>query len=85
MVRLKELVADKEHKGEQDNLAAKAVDQVSMKDGEGKADIAANKNQQVVPHHDHHHQQPPLIRPQSKRVVKGPILLYVSYLTRASC
>ncbi|KAF8714415.1 hypothetical protein AX14_012711 [Amanita brunnescens Koide BX004] len=77
VVRLKELVADKEHKGEQDNLAAKAVDQVSMKDGEGKADIAANKNQQVVPHHDHHHQQPPLIRPQSKRVVKGPILLFV--------
>lgn len=78
MVRLKELVADKEHNGEQDKLAAKAVDQVAMKEGEGKADVSANKNQQVILHHDHDHQQQPLVRPQSRKVVKGPILLYVS-------
>lgn len=77
MVRLKELVADKEHNGEQDKLAAKAVDQVAMKEGEGKADASPNKNQQVILH-DHHHQQQPPIRPQSRKIVKGPILLYVS-------
>ena len=78
MVRLKELVADKEQNGEQDKLAAKAVDQVAMKEGEGKADASPNKNQQVILHHDHHHQQQPPIRPQSRKIVKGPILLYVS-------
>ena len=78
MVRLKELVADKEHNGEQDKLAAKAVDQVAMKEGEGKADASPNKNQQVILHHDHHHQQQPPVRPQSRKIVKGPILLYVS-------
>lgn len=75
VVRLKELVADKEHNGEQDKLAAKAVDQVAS---EGKADVSANKNQQVILHHDHHHQQQPPVRPQSRKLVKGPILLYVS-------
>lgn len=75
VVRLKQLVADKEHKEDQEKMAAKAADQVAMKDGEG-----VNKNQQIVPH-PHHHQHQPLVKPHSKRIVKGPILLYVSYTT----
>lgn len=77
VVRLKQLVADKEHKEDQEKMAAKAADQVAMKDGEAK-DAQANKNLQIVPHQHHHHHQP-LVKPQSRRVVKGPILLYVSY------
>ncbi len=83
VVRLKQLVADKEHKEDQEKMAAKAADQVTMKDGEGK-DVQANRNQLIVPHQHHHHHQP-LVKPQSRRVVKGPILLYVSYTTIRGC
>ena len=89
VVRLKELNAEKERKEEEEKMA----DQVAMKEGEGKVeggekrsamtgDVGAlvpvnknrNQNQQVVPHQQH-----PSVRPLStKRVVKGPILLYVA-------
>ncbi|KAF8627530.1 hypothetical protein AX15_004388 [Amanita polypyramis BW_CC] len=84
VIRLKELNAEKERKEEQEKMAAKVVDQVAIKEveGEEKSDagtagtlVPVNKNRshQVVPH-----QQQPLGKPlPTKRVVKGPILLFV--------
>ncbi|KAK2465142.1 hypothetical protein APHAL10511_002834 [Amanita phalloides] len=84
VVRLKELNTEKENKEEQEKMAANAADQVTMKEVEGKeatekasgegALVPAGKNQQVVPHQ---HQHQPSVRTPNKKVVKGPILLFV--------